>query len=138
MAEAHHGEGNVGMGPEALVRRVDEEVEGPHFASQFGHCKFKTGVNMVKVLSTATAKSFTINEMACFGDWSMLNGLNIVHTTADYTALNNRLFTEKTFFIVQMAKSTAYYAAYNVLCEFIIKKTSHMFYNLNSEPTPNE
>ena len=66
----------------------------------------------------------------------MLNGLNIVHTTADYTALNNRLFTEKTFFIVQMAKS--YYAAYNVLCEFIIKKTSHMFYNLNSEPTPNE
>ena len=99
MAEAHHGEGNVGMGPEDLVRRVDEEVEGPHFASQFGHCKFNTGVNMVKVLSTATAKSFTINEMACFGDSSMLNGLNIVHTTADYTALNNRLFTEKHFLL---------------------------------------
>lgn len=36
---------------------------------------------------------------------------NIHTTTADYVALYGRLFTEKTFFTFQMAKSTtAYYA----------------------------
>ena len=36
-----------------------------------------------------------------------IRDLSSVHTRADY----GRLFTEKIFFIIQMARSTAYYAA---------------------------
>ena len=41
----------------------------------------------------------------------ILVNLSSIRTRAEYAALNGCFLTKKTFFIYQMAKSTAYYAA---------------------------
>ena len=63
----------------------------------FGFSSFRTYKLQHILLFGQIQSSHTVNPST----------LSSVHTTVHYAAYNGRLFTEKTYFIAQMVKSTA-------------------------------